>query len=67
MEEQKTAPQERGAACVHCGADNPAGANFCRICGKRLKSVCECWVKKEPYDCGQDQCPGYRLFREVRQ
>ncbi len=28
----------------------------------KLKEVCDCWIKKEPYNCGQEKCPGYRLF-----
>ena len=48
--------------CAHCGTANDSAANFCRGCAKKLRPVCDCWVKKEPYNCGQDQCPGYRLF-----
>ena len=54
--------------CKVCGTVNAEDANFCRMCAVKLKSVCDCWVKKEPYNCGQDQCPGYRLFltKDVR-
>ena len=48
--------------CKACGIDNDAKANFCRSCGRKLRATCDCFVKKEPYNCGQDQCPGYRLF-----
>lgn len=59
MDEKRTAPQEQ---CKGCGADNPKGANFCRKCGEKLRQLCDCYIKKEPYNCGQDRCPGYRLF-----
>ena len=45
-----------------CGKENRDGANFCAECGAKLVEVCDCWVKKEPYNCGQAECPGYRLF-----
>lgn len=48
--------------CKECSAENSDNANFCRMCGKKLREVCNCYIKKEPYNCGQDQCPGYRLF-----
>ena len=50
--------------CPHCGVQNESDANFCHMCSAKLREVCDCWVKKEPYNCGQDQCPGYRLFLE---
>ena len=49
--------------CPVCGADNVDAANFCRSCGAKLREVCNCWIKKEPYNCGQCKCPGYRLFQ----
>ncbi len=48
--------------CEACGAENTKDANFCRMCATKLNPVCNCWVKKEPYNCGQDQCPGHRLL-----
>ena len=48
--------------CKSCGTENHETANFCHECGKKLREVCDCRFKKEPYNCGQDQCPGYRLF-----
>ena len=48
--------------CKNCGYKNKKEANFCIVCGTRLKKLCNCWVKKEPYDCGQDKCPGIKLF-----
>lgn len=48
--------------CEGCGAENPDSANFCRKCSRKLREECDCWVKKEPHNCGQEKCPGYRLF-----
>ena len=48
--------------CPLCGTDNDIEANFCKGCGEKLKDFCNCWVKKEPYNCGQNLCPGYSLF-----
>lgn len=48
--------------CPHCGAKNDDTANFCKRCSAKLRAICDCWVKKEPYNCGQGMCPGYRLF-----
>lgn len=50
--------------CTNCGNTNISQtANFCIICGKKLKKGCKCWVKKQDnYDCGKDSCPGYGLF-----
>ncbi len=47
--------------CPKCGSVGEQG-NFCTKCYAKLRTVCDCWVKKEPYNCGQDKCPGYRLF-----
>ncbi len=48
--------------CNECGAANPKEANFCKSCGSKLVKICDCWIKKEPYNCGQGKCPGYRLY-----
>lgn len=48
--------------CKSCGTKNIEKANFCKYCGKKLKEVCNCWVKKEPYNCGNEECPGYMLL-----
>lgn len=48
--------------CPICEAENEIEANFCGGCGEKLKDFCDCWVKKEPYNCGQNLCPGYGLF-----
>ena len=50
--------------CPSCKAENRPCANFCKKCGAKLREVCNCWVKKEPYNCGQSECPGHRLFQE---
>lgn len=47
--------------CPGCWVENQNG-NFCSKCGRKLKETCDCWVKKEPYNCGYDHCPGYRLL-----
>lgn len=48
--------------CRNCGAEIADDANFCTCCAKKQKEVCNCWVKKEPYNCGLEKCPGYRLL-----
>lgn len=52
-------------ACPNCGnIEITENDNFCIICGSKLKSTCNCWVKKKDnYDCGESSCPGYGLFR----
>lgn len=50
--------------CPRCSAENYDFANFCRKCGKKLHSHCNCWVKKAPYDCGMEKCPGKQLLQE---
>lgn len=47
--------------CPKCDREVPAG-NFCALCATKLKEVCDCWIKKEPYNCEQEKCPGYRLY-----
>lgn len=49
--------------CRNCGAEVSQTANFCPHCGFRQHDLCDCWIKKEPYNCGQSKCPGYRLFQ----
>mgnify|MGYP005805205265 CR=1 FL=1 len=50
--------------CV-CGQRITYNSNFCPACGRKLKELCDCWVKKEPYNCGQSICPGYRLYEKL--
>lgn len=53
--------------CKSCGSENKVESNFCRKCGSKLGSACRCWViKKDSYDCGQDSCPGFGLFRILK-
>ena len=51
--------------CIKCRAKNQNG-NFCTECGTKLKEVCGCcWIKKEPYNCGEEKCPSYRLYKKT--
>lgn len=37
--------------------------NFCSKTGTKIKGRCNyCWVKKKPYNCGFDKCPGLKLY-----
>lgn len=56
--------KQRTVHCKKCGNRNSEAANFCRACGTKLREICDCWVKKEPYNCGQSECPSYRLFQK---
>jgi len=48
--------------CPICKTENKERDNFCYTCGTKLHQVCSCWMKGgEPYNCGQNECPGYRL------
>ncbi len=51
--------------CSSCGKKVSESANFCKYCGKKVKDICSyCWVrKKDNYNCGESNCPGYNLFR----
>ena len=48
--------------CKSCGNKVQETDNFCGFCGTKLKEICDCWVKKGNYNCGEKNCPGYRLF-----
>ncbi len=50
--------------CTKCGYINK-DSNFCINCGSKLKEVCNCWIKKEPYNCGEEQCPSYRIYKKT--
>lgn len=50
--------------CTKCGYIN-RDSNFCTNCGTKLKEVCDCWIKKEPYNCGEEQCPSYRIYKKT--
>ncbi len=56
--------EREAQTCPKCEAKNRPRANFCKKCGAKLREVCNCWVKKGPYNCGQSECPGHRLFQE---
>lgn len=44
--------------CLKCGADNREAANFCKMCGVKLRETCaSCWIKKGPHNCGKNKCP----------
>lgn len=40
--------------------------NFCTECGTKVRNTCNCWIKKDNYDCGESSCPGYGLFKIER-
>lgn len=51
--------------CKKCKSENQDG-NFCTNCGTKLKKECSyCWIKKEPYNCGERKCPSYRLYKKI--
>lgn len=50
--------------CIKCKHKNSDNANFCEKCGNKLKEICNCWIKKEPYNCGEQKCPSYRLYKK---
>ena len=53
--------------CKKCGYECGEQANFCGNCGTKVREVCDCPIKKRPYNCGMDKCPGPKLFLiEVR-
>lgn len=38
--------------------------NFCVMCGTKLREICKCWVvNQNNYNCGENSCPGYNLFK----
>lgn len=49
--------------CPNCNSKVAQEDNFCGECGIKLKDICKCWVKKDSYNCGEDSCPGYGLFK----
>jgi len=60
--------RRRKMECPYCGSDKVKEKdNFCGHCGKKLKTDCNCWIKKGSYNCGEDSCPGYELLvKEVK-
>lgn len=47
----------------NCKKENPNDLNFCKYCGTKISEICpRCWMKKgQPYSCGFEKCPGYKL------
>lgn len=40
-------------------------SNFNQHTGEKNNSICtNCWIKHRPYDCGYEECPGYKLIIE---
>ena len=65
---EKTAPVEQGPdyeinfKCKDCGTENPKSANFCKTCGGKLKEECDCPWLHQKFHCGEEKCPGFRIF-----
>jgi hypothetical protein len=53
--------ERNSASCDHRQARTED--NFCPVCGVKLKQICNCWIKKSNYNCGESSCPGYGLFK----
>lgn len=51
--------------CKKCKFINDSNANFCVMCGIKLKQNCNCWIKKGPYNCGNAKCPSYKVYRQI--
>ncbi len=43
------------------GAEKLSTENFDPTTGRKLREVCDCWVLGKPFNCGYDECPGYKL------
>ncbi len=42
---------------------NQGEGNFSHVTGEKINDVySNCWVKKQPYNCGYNKCPGYKLI-----
>lgn len=62
LEEVKSNERKK-VKCPKCNVEVRDG-NFCEHCGAKLKEVCDCWVLKKKYNCGFDECKGYKLLIE---
>ncbi len=51
--------------CKKCNFKNNKDGNFCVKCGAKLKEICNCWIKKELYNCGKEKCPSYGLYKKL--
>lgn len=60
LEKVKSNEREK-VKCPKCNVEVQDG-NFCEHCGAKLKQVCDCWVLKKKYNCGFDECKGYKLL-----
>lgn len=47
--------------CPKCNAEVRDG-NFCKHCGAKLKTVCDCRVLNKSYNCHNKKCVGRKLF-----
>lgn len=53
--------------CRRCGnVDLKENDNFCKKCGNKLRETCDCWIKKDSYNCNESSCPGYGLFSKMK-
>lgn len=52
--------ERKTTVCPFCRHTVVKG-NFCTYCSKKLVKQCDCWVKKQKYNCGFSQCPGLKL------
>ncbi|QJU14126.1 zinc-ribbon domain-containing protein [Blautia pseudococcoides] len=54
--------------CPICGNENiEENDNFCKECGNKLKEECNCWLKKDSYNCKESSCPGYGFYRKMKE
>ena len=59
VEDLHKEPKTTLVKCKKCGwTEHREEANFCMMCGSKLNEVCNCWVKKCRYSCGENTCPG---------
>lgn len=52
--------ERKTTVCPFCRYTVVKG-NFCTYCSKKIVKQCDCWVKKQKYNCGFSQCPGLKL------
>lgn len=50
--------------CPHCHSF-VAPDNFCGVCGKKLRHICNCCVFEKKWNCGEKKCPGLRIHEEL--
>ena len=49
--------KEKAATVASCCEQSKGTGNFCKICGTKIVTVCECWRLNRRFNCGFDQCP----------